>query len=937
VERCTATSAAITTREREVWSLVAAHLSNREIAERLFLSVRTVESHVSSLMGKLGLENRRALARHAVALDAGAPRAGQRWPAAASSFVGRDSECAALLAAVSAHRMVTAVGPGGVGKTRLALRVVKPFAEIRRDGGWFVELVDVIDPGMVMSAVAAAVGVVAPLDGSLAQAVAASLADSDSVILLDNCEHVIDAVRECVSPLLEACPSLRIVATSRIALRAPFEWVYAVPGLSLTHEGSNEEGDEGGDAATLFVERARAAGVEQGLDRRRVGQLCARLDGMALAIELAAARCPALGLDGLIEGLDRSLRLLRSDARSAGRHHSLRNAIEWSFRLLSAPDRTLLNTVSVFASWFDVAAAHAVAGADAGADRFDVADALARLVDNSLLLVAAGEPTRYRALETIRQFAAEQLAELGHSDAVHDSHGHWCRVQLAALAQQPRDDAWCERLDRIAAESRAALAWAEEHAGGPSAAALAELLAEQLLLRGKPEESQRCYERAAAMSVIDADGARLLRLAAGAAASRLVGNDTLRLLRDAATCAFAADDPGAAAQDLAWMVIFARWAPGIIAVLPDPKEVNGWLTLAESHGGGSTAAQAVIAVATAMGLANDDPRIAPLIARAIALARGAKTPLVESVARDQLCGVRMTEDRLADAVRETTRRQVIMDSVPLDASTAYHFNDYLLMASEVHLAAGHLRAAARYADQLGALACYRDYPHPAIARRIKVDALSGDFEAAVDGGNRFLAAWERAGRPISRNLNVTAYAMAMVHGLLGDEPQRARWIAVTHTLMLDPGVLATCASGWAPTFDALLELDRGRPDLALGRLCADIDDRRVWRVTAAASWRPWYAALWAEAAVLSRRPDATDRLERAGAATRENAIATAVVERAADLLNGHLGALPTHARTFARLGCAYQRHRTEGLLADPGVMGKKQDRVEIARPRSSWR
>ena len=154
VERSTSTSAAITTRELEVWSLVAAHLSNREIAERLFLSVRTVESHVSSLIGKLGLANRRALARHAAALDAGAPKVGQRWPAAASSFVGRDSECAAFLAAISEHRMVTAVGPGGVGKTRLALRVVKPFAASRRDGGWFVELVDVIDPGMVMSAVA---------------------------------------------------------------------------------------------------------------------------------------------------------------------------------------------------------------------------------------------------------------------------------------------------------------------------------------------------------------------------------------------------------------------------------------------------------------------------------------------------------------------------------------------------------------------------------------------------------------------------------------------------------------------------------------------------------------------------------------------------------------------------------------------------------------
>jgi predicted ATPase/DNA-binding CsgD family transcriptional regulator len=918
VERFTATAAGITTREREVWSLVAAHLSNREIAQRLFLSVRTVESHVASLIGKLQLADRRALARHAAALATGGPSAGRRWPAAASSFVGRDSECAALLAAVSAHRMVTAAGPGGVGKTRLALQVVEPFAAGRRDGGWFVDLVHVADPAMVLPAIAAATGVAAPLGGSLAQAVIASLADSDAVILLDNCEHVVEAVREAVSQLLDACPSLVIVATSRIALRAPFEWVFAVPGLSLTNEG----GDEGGDAVTLFVERAQAAGAGPGLDRRRIGMLCARLDGMALAIELAAARCPALGLDGLIEGLARSLRLLRSDTGGAHRHRSLRDAIVWSYRLLSTPERTLLNAVSVFASWFDADAAHTVArqsadpGADAWADRIDVADALARLADNHLLLVAPGEPTCYRALETIRQFAAEQLAELGLVDAVHASHRNWCRAQLAALAQQPHDDAWCCRLDRVAADVRAALAWAEQHPCGAAAAELAEQLAGHLLLRGRPDESQHGYERAALLSAADADRARRLRLAAGAAASRLVGNDTLRLLHDAAAHALAAGDPGAAAQDLAWMVIFLRWAPGIIAVLPDAAQGKRWLARARSHADGSTAAQAAIAVAHTFEPADSDPPAAELIARAIALARESHSPLVESVARDQLCTLHLTEDRLAQAVRETTRRQAIMDSVPLDASTAYHFNDYLLMASEVHLAAGHLRSAAKYADRLGELACYRDYPHPAIARRIKVDALAGDLQAAVIGGDRFLAAWERAGRPISRTLNVTAYAMAMVHGLLGDEANRGRWIAITRTLMYEPGRLATCATGWAPTFDALLALHRGQADVATARLGADIDDPTVWSNAVAHGWRPWYAALWAEAAVLSRHPDAGARLERAAAATRENAIAATVVERAADLLRGPLEPLHTHARTFARLGCVYQRRRTESLLAE---------------------
>jgi hypothetical protein len=572
----------------------------------------------------------------------------------------------------------------------------------------------------------------------------------------------------------------------------------------------------------------------------------------------------------------------------------------------------LLAAVSVFAARFDVDAARAVAAPEAR--RFDVADALARLADSSLLLVDGGEPTRYHALETIRQFGAEQLEQLGQGEVVRARHRQWCRAQLAVLAEEvSRDDAWCDRLDQLAADVAAALARAADHPCGPIAAELAERLAEQQLLRGRPHESQRGYEQAVQLCEGAAERARLLRLAAGAAASRLVGNDTLRLLREAANQALACGDRCAAAVDLAWMVIFARWAPGIIAVRPDPTEVDRWLAQAVSLAGGAAAPEAAIAAAVATGLPDDDPRAPELSVRAIALAREAGTPLIESAALDRLCTLHMARNELLRAIEETLRRETVMRGVALDASTAYHFNDYLLMASEVHLAAGQLHAAADYADRLAELACYRDYPHPALARRIKVDALAGDFEAAVARGERFLAAWERAGRPVSGTLNVTAYALAMVHGLVGDESSRARWIDVTLALTFDRQHLATCVSGWAPTLDALVALEREQPERALERLSADIDDPSVWSNWGAGSWRAWYTALWVEAAVLAGHADAAARVQRGAAATRENPVAAAIVARAADLLSGRPDALHAHATTFARLGCGYQRRRTEML------------------------
>ena len=326
-------------------------------------------------------------------------------------------------------------------------------------------------------------------------------------------------------------------------------------------------------------------------------------------------------------------------------------------------------------------------------------------------------------------------------------------------------------------------------------------------------------------------------------------------------------------------------------------------------------------MASAIGLPEDDPRTTELTARAITLARDGGRPLIESVAHDTRCVVHLRRAEYASAIEACGLRGALLDRVALDASSAFQFNDHLLMTSGVHLAAGRLREAALYADRLAELDCYRDYPHPALARRIKVDAMAGDFDAAVARGELFLAAWERAGRPIAATMNVSAYAMAMVHGLLGNDVRRAAWVEVAMQLTPASRRASLFARGWAMVLDALLALERGEIDMALARLSADIDDPMVWDNFVACMWRPWYAALWAEAAVLAAHSEAASRVQRAAVATRENEIAATIVQRAADLLHGKRRALRSHAKTFARLGCDYQRRRTEALAATKMASG----------------
>ncbi|MGW0451306.1 ATP-binding protein, partial [Streptosporangium sandarakinum] len=522
---------AVSAREAEVLTLLGEHLSNAEIAARLFISVRTAESHVSSLLRKLGLPDRRALARHAAELArTEEPRRAPALPTPLTAFIGRARERGELAEAVTSHRLVTVTGPGGVGKTRLALAVAADVAGDFPDGVWFVDLVPVTEPGRVGAAVAAAVGVGEQRGRGIDDAVPAALADRRALLVLDNCEQVRDGVAPFLERLLTACPRLRVLVTSRVRLTVPFERVFPVPPLSRA-------GGDSSEAVALFLDRAAAAGRLPGPEvGEGVVAVCERLGGMALAIELAAARCSTLGLDGLVAGLSDQLRILAGGPRANDRHRSVRAVLDWSHDLLEPPDQALLRRVAVFVAPFTADAAAGIAGF-APLDPDGVADGLGRLAEHSLLAVTpSATGTRYQALETIRQYGTERLTGAGELTDVRSRHLGWCLAGADALAGAGGADRRA-RFDAVAEDMRAALAWAaEQPERRADAHRLALSLAGLAFTRNLLGEAQQRLEQAARLA--DADAAAVaLRHAAAVAGCRGLGDDMFRLHRAAAEAA----------------------------------------------------------------------------------------------------------------------------------------------------------------------------------------------------------------------------------------------------------------------------------------------------------------------------------------------------------------------------------------------------------------
>ena len=387
----------------------------------------------------------------------GNPALANNLPVQLATFVGRERELSEVRALAGFSRLVTLTGAGGSGKTRLSLQVAADLLDGSGDGVWLVELAAVSDEGAVVPAISEALGVAAGRGRPVLETLVDALAPQDVLIVLDNCEHLIGACAKTADAVLRRCPKVHLMVTSREPLGIGGETVYRVPPLSLPAAGDGDlSAAKSCDAVTLFVERAKEQGAGFAVDEETgplVASICRRLDGMPLAIELAAARLRSLSLTGLRDRLDQRFRLLTGGSRTAlARQQTLRATVEWSYSLLSGAEQVVLRRLSVFAESFDLDAAEAVCGVG-DVEAFDVAGLLGSLVDKSLVVAEpAGAALRYRLLETIRQFAAERLAEAGESEpaAIEAAHcGHFLAMAEAAAPHLTgsSQDVWLARLD----------------------------------------------------------------------------------------------------------------------------------------------------------------------------------------------------------------------------------------------------------------------------------------------------------------------------------------------------------------------------------------------------------------------------------------------------------------------------------------------------------
>jgi predicted ATPase/DNA-binding CsgD family transcriptional regulator len=884
------TTRPVTEREAEVLALLAERLSNAQIARRLHISVRTVEHHVSALLRKHGAADRAALAKVAERRTVEIPRRLPGLPSPHTSFVGRVAERDLVGAMLESGRLVTLLGPGGVGKTRLATVFADAAAPALGNRGGFVDLTSVRG-GFVGPAVAATLGVWQRPQQPLLETIIEHLGQQPAMLVLDSCEHLLDAVAELVTGVLAACPAVVVVATSRERLRVPGERTVPVDPLPLRD-----------DAVTLFRDRATAVDPRFRAEADTVARICARLDGVPLAIELAAARAPALGAAGLLVALEDLVRVLAGGRGPDPRHRSLHAVIDWSRQLLDGPEQAMFRRLAIFASPFDLPAATTVA--DLG-DATVAADLLGRLVDKNLVvyLPVAG---RWRLLDTVRAFARQQLAAADEQAAVQRRQLCWAASAGTALEGRLGGD-WRQEFDAIVDDLRAAL---RDAPPGPEQTAhrLAGSLGHLTYARGLKQESVDHYRLAATHATTPADAAADLRAAADAAAASYRADLAYELMLAAAD---KAADPGTRAASLARAVgIASRFSARMAVQIPDDR-------LRELHHEAVAAADpddAYLTAATAFTAARtaDPPRLDAAVAeRALTAAKATGDAVLIWAAIDTVASLYERRGDLRRAYRLARTGLPLLQELDRDDPRAGE-----TINSIHHMTVIYATASGQFQEAIDiARAAATD---PVTAEPISVGsmlvpplALTGEFEEAGWYADAMWNAWQTSGRATAGWLWFPAATAGLARGLAGDRAGFRLWRERMRDLAGPQNAFRLRTASSAHFLDARMAVHTGdhadASTLVAAAFLSAVPDR----------YRVFAQAAAAELAVVAGLPDAPRYISAAAELTQDNGWATACLARARGRLHHDTNAIRESADQWKRIDAHFEHACTLRLLHVP--------------------